>query len=270
MGYFGSATVLTSEPDWQRLDSLTDLHSLRGYKHNEKSLWLIETGYCQGNPPENAFTDYPECRPKVTPGTVHASLFDAKKTILDLMKSIGEPFHGFDKHLFDVPLRLSAALGQDLFFFAADDESTDFACRLNPAGIASFTAKSYYCLYQFESGKHKVKLVTEEEEPGKTDHLENCKAIILRKHPKAQVEISEYTEDFSDLYSCAVKHWPEAAGDPEQTLMIGTWDPFTNVPDDYTIVYEKVFVERTTPSPGNLSPLDLLDLKPIKPWWKFW
>ncbi|XAM01102.1 hypothetical protein OT109_06890 [Phycisphaeraceae bacterium D3-23] len=271
MGYFGTATVLTTEPDWQRLDSLADLKSIRGFRHKTQSIWLIETGFRAGRKTDWPFMEYPCSKPKVAADNTDSSVIESRDAIQKIISGARDAFDSIDIIYLDIAIRLAAALDQTVFTFAADDESTDLACQVGPDSIDLFASRSLACLYVFKNGEHQVSLYPYEEEPDETSHLEDIKAKLHETSPRAEAEIVEVNEGSTQFYHCAHTYWPKEGGNPETMLQIGTWDPFMNLRDDYEEVYEKLFVDRKPlPSQEKQPHPDPAATSQVKPWWKFW
>jgi hypothetical protein len=166
-------------------------------------------------------------------------------------------------------LRLTASLSQrvggPLFFFAADDESTDMAMAAVDGLFSEYRLDFGTYLINFGRGVLTVVPRTFSEDPERT-YSEDVLAEI-RSIPGVEVAPPVVIEGGDMLYGSAVALWPSEAGDPAETLGIGTWDPFMNVEDDYDEVFTRS-CPATDRNPALEQPRTAVASR--KPWWKFW
>lgn len=249
MGYFGNGFVFDSEPQWQALGSLPPAIGLVGYRHRGASAWFLDAWTCTQRE-HWPFTDElgESLRlPVALPAATEALLGTYQATMNSLPRIETRYAAGW--------LRLTAAIslvaGQRTFFFAADDEEADMACLAVAGELQRFQVRFGGCSVELVEGRIQITPLAFLEDPELAYSPSELKQLAAV--PGAVLLDPVEVSGGRELYGSAVRLWPSEAGDPADTLGIGTWDPFQNVGRDLEVVFQ-----RPCAAPAQ------------KPWWQFW
>ena len=255
MGYFNSAMVFSSQPNWAALAGLPPRIGLRGYRLNDASLWLLDY-WTSRHPPSYPFTGGEEA--KIFSG------FDADITT-DRLEQIGrylDEFYGTRWLRFG--LEVCRLTNQDAYFFAADDDWYDLGTSLSSGSVKRVALNVGIGRIEGENGEFRITPQVFEGH-GEAESGNIPKQLDeLSKLPFVSANPSELTGG-QKLYGNVISEWPRTAGDPEQLFGLGTWDPFVDIEHRLSLEFERVAV-REKPRDSLRHSAE----KPKKAWWQIW
>ncbi|MEL6300123.1 MAG: hypothetical protein AAFR75_00320 [Pseudomonadota bacterium] len=256
MGYFNAAILFKKQPDWSKLDALPESIGLRGYAHNDAALWLLE--FWARNPaPQYPFTEGHEER---IFGGLTSNAVVGK---LEALNKAWREVYG------DIWLRLGLSVatltGQDIFFFADDDDWFDYAYSITNGEVTALALRvSMSNFVMNASGDFEVTPGIDAEGGGEAD-LTQDEIKTLGALPFVAIQPPMEFVSGIPLAANVLKLWPREIGKAEALLGVGTWDPFMNFNDKSEMIYERLPSVKEEPAlkrEGRQSA--------PKPWWKFW
>lgn len=256
MGYFNAAILFKKQPDWSKLDALPESIGLRGYALNDASLWLLEF-WAHNVAPEYPFTEGHE--EKVF-GELTSNAVVAK---LEALNNAWREVYG-DSWL-RLGLSVAALTGEDLFFFADDDDWFDYAYSIRNGEVTALALRaSMSNLVLNASGDIEITPGIDVEGGGETDLTED-QIKTLGALPFVTIRPPIELTSGIPLAANVIKLWPREIGEPDALLGVGTWDPFINFNDKSEMTYE-----RLPPVKEEPPPKPKVRQSAPKPWWKFW
>ena len=250
MGYFHSAMVFTSQPEWQTLNELPPQISFRGFRHSDASLWMLDywTGTRRQPPPPYPFTLGDE--------TKVFSCFAGDRTS-DRLEQIAKCIDGvYGAGWLRLAMEVSRLVNLDLYFFAADDDLFDVGATIAKGNVRRVKLTTALWLILAEDASFTLTPIRSDD--GDTDDspaILSDLAFVSLKQPV------EYPGG-RPLYGNVVSEWPEIAGDPAELFGLGTWDPFVNAEQCLIKEYERLAV-RKPQHDATEAP------KRKRVWWKF-
>jgi len=224
--------VLANQPDWSALDSFPSDHGLRAYSHKDGGPWLLECWRLsrrgdpypfQGAPSDNFRSPF-----LAGDAADLAAAIEAIRQVLGRVTAYGT---GYVHAALDVSHRL----GQTVYFFAADDDVQDTALLATSPGPITMGAWYGSCRFTFESGGASIIPVQfDEDEEAPLDAVQLSR---LRSIPGLTVAPTVAAEGGKRLYDYPLRLWPPSLPDPERLLGLGTWDPFLQFEDHFSLAY---------------------------------
>jgi hypothetical protein len=246
VGYFHTGFVLTHQPNWERLNELPRRYSFRGYQHKNRQVWLLDLWQrqrlwqrmCKQRHHRFAdraragdhFTTDPSWLPPETQ-IVLARLDQLAKALRPYAETYGP---GWVR----LTLEVSSRLGSPAYFFVADDELYDMGCRVRSGRIDALACRYGRFIVRHQGGRMSITPIRFEED----DEQDVLPASLLKMIQGLEgVDLlgTASAQDGLKLYQFPVELWPVEAGDPAETLGIGTWDPFENLDRDFTNVFAR-------------------------------
>jgi hypothetical protein len=249
MAYFATGYAFGSEPAWERIQrSLPQFH-LRGYKHKERELWMLDAWQTRFAAPHEPFGDGPpsphDFAVKAQPVPEAVALFDRIEEALG--EWWGSRVYGADWLL--VPWSVASAAGVPTFAFIADDESYDFAALVAEGAFVRVGCRVGLLDVVLDGESFRIVPYSDEDDeplaPELLDKLASLPGVRLSK-PAAPFD--------SAFYSQPAGLWPAEWGDGEKLLGLGTWDPLLNFEQTFALVYQ-----------ANPPALPAPPAKPAKP-----
>lgn len=233
MGYYGNGFVFVREPDWHAFEKLPQALGLTGYAHRDQNLFLLDVWTCTGWPHWH-FTDeivekdiaLPE------PAPLTQSVLDTFNQICEIVRQAEFTEATYGESALRLLAFLSERSGDEVFYFAGDDELTD---------MAAVAKQGLFVRFQVHFGVYVVAYVEDgftvtPQEFAESPEITVSKEVLARlgQLPRVMVAPPVSVDRGRALYSAALQLWPAAAGDPVEMLGVGTWDPFEHVERDYT------------------------------------
>ena len=252
MGYLSSGYAFSAEPDWERVRRLLPAYRVRGYKHKDRSLWMLDAWKSIPGVSEHyPFTGEPiQFQDLELEGAEPASpLATTFERICDLVAS---PYPPYERAFLRVPLAIAAAANAPTFAFTADDDTLDFAalidagsyvrmgCRME--GLDLVLDDGALCVMALDRGEH-----DDESTPG----------LLHRLARVANVRIGEPTADAGEtslIYYHPSAVWPSEWGNAEELLGFGTFDPFETFAEQFALVFEANPPTKAPPERGVTTP----------------
>jgi hypothetical protein len=132
-------------------------------------------------------------------------------------------------------LAVAAAAQLPTFYFAANDEFIDMACKTIPGALVAFGCRLASASLQYGEGQTDVTplRLAEDDDEGTVENIVNA----LEHFPGISLEQTVNVEGGLRLYENPVKHWPPDAGNVTETLGLGTWDPFADFESQFDVVF---------------------------------
>jgi len=258
MGYFSSGIAFWSEPDWKQLDDLPAEIKMRGYKQKNAPLWLLEFTTERESP------EYPFTRGR------EASVFSkfCRDTTTECLEKLSNCLEAYGGDWLGFALEVARYTGKELYLFAADDEFYDLGARVRADSVQQLALSIELHKVDADDGSFNIELGYEDEE--EVEALEEIVQDLRRFDFVSNVSIVERVEGL-DFYGNVVSLWPPEAGDPEELLGLGTWDPFDGIEETLILEYERES-QVPTSQPVHATEVASVSLSHTekKPWWKFW
>lgn len=159
------------------------------------------------------------------------------ETLARLLDLLGGPVDRLDRSAVVLALAIAEAAGTLVYYFAADDELTDMACKTAPGELVVFGSCLDAVSIQYSDGRTNVTplrfLDEEEEENSLQDVIDS-----LEHFPGISLAQTVDVDDGRPLYENPLKHWPPEAGNATKHLGLGSWDPFADLATWFDIVRE--------------------------------
>jgi len=248
VGYFHTGYVLTHQPNWDRLNELPAQHGFRGYQHNNREVWLLDLWQRQRlwqrirKQRHHRFADLERAGDHFTMDT--SWLPSETQAVLARFGHVVEALRRYAETYgpgwVRLALEVSSRLGCPAFFFAADDELYDMGCRVRPGRIDTLACRFGRFIVRHQGGRISITPLRFED-----DDEQNAPPASLLETIQGFEGVdllgTASVEGGLKLYQFPVELWPVEAGDPAETLGIGTWDPFENLDRDFTIAFVRGF-----------------------------
>lgn len=226
MGYFTAGVVLTSEPQWDRLNSLPSPLGFRGYAHSSQPIWLCDF-WCGHPLPNYPFQDGGE-------NYVFES-FEGNAQIQRFSQLVSRYDEIYGEAWLRAAHKLAGLWNQRVFLFGADDELCDFACCADGTAILSLALNVEQFRIELDGNDFIITPRTDPEddfEDDAGDQLDELSTLdFVRVLPTQLHE--------RGLFENPVELWPQDAGNPKKIAGIGTWDPLDNLDQDFRVVFER-------------------------------
>lgn len=249
MGYYSQAIAFSLSPDQGILNGILTQYGYSVYQHKIEPFWLIDL-LNKGNTlispyTYSPFTNY--CGDDFETELLHSSVL-ALCSIYTEILSIIQPAQEYGVGWIRLIAHLSTLTEQELFFFAADDELIDFACRARNGEILELQASfESFDIYYHNDRFHIQHIISQEdffedEQPEGPHYNESCMvcnrlALITALHLEPFLDADEGRL----FYHAPLKIWPKQLGDPVTLLKLGTWDSFSNLEDDFKLMAQKTW-----------------------------
>ena len=230
MSGFSFAIVFSSQPKWESLRELPPQIGMRGYRHNDASIWLLEF-WSDSPPPSDPFTEGYEL--------AIFSTFDADR-VAEQLGQLEQHIEGmYGGHWLRFALQVSRLTNQNVFCFAADDEFYDFGASVSPNSVERLTLRVSMLNVRAQQGRL---IITPQIDVD--DDLEESDAEELigesRKLPFVSVRDSVEIAGGFLFFGNAIAEWPTNAGDPQELLGLGTIDAFLDVDKRLELEFERL------------------------------
>ncbi len=241
MGYLASAFVFNREPSWQAIASLAPSLALLAVKRRDADLWLLSARPREDDEPQYPLASLLEAPDLEIEGLApeHEALADA---LALAVAALHEDHCGWSvvKPAVSLGFALHRALGQPVFYFAANDDGLNLAFYFEGGQLASFRCQGYDGLVELQGGRVVAQPITIEGEESYVD--EEALQDELGDHALIDVGpecvVSEDEVD-SVIHGVALKLWPAGWADPSKTLGLGTWDVWGDFPAAYDTVLNR-------------------------------
>jgi hypothetical protein len=239
MGYFANGFVFTEQPNFEAASKVASDRLGRGYKHKQHSVWLLDLWKPRG---KLQVRRSPFCDRAADGFRTDSPLDGPTREFLTalegLRRAIGLGSGGPEVSGIHLALAVAAGARTPAFFFAADDEETDFGCNAVSGSLVSFACRLDRLSVHYANGLAAVTPLNNLEdgdEEGLQELIGEAKSVEgISVLPSRDIEGGQI------LYENPVGQWPKAAGDPAEILGLGTWDPLLNVEKDFAVVFEKL------------------------------
>lgn len=235
MGYFRNAFVFSTEPRFQALADAFATCSLRGYKHQQRSLWLLDLWEKPHRGEHYPFAIRAGCKQPVC-ATLASGTHEFLQQFDALLAVIKDEVDVYGANECRRAIAVATSAQTPTFFFAADDELFDMACLAEPGTLKQFRSRIGPLVIAFEDGQASVtpNFFVEDGEGAPESLLEAVRGAV-----DWRITGSRNVEGGLPLYENVVALWPKEFGDPGETLGVGTWDPFDNLDRDYRVVFDR-------------------------------
>jgi hypothetical protein len=267
MGYLSSGYAFSVEPDWERVRRLLPAFHVRGYKHGDRPLWMLDAwktiaGVQEHYPFTGEPIEFKDLEIEDTkPDPPLATTFER---ICDLVEASGE-YVSYERAFLRVPLAVAAAAQAQTFAFTADDDTLDFAALVDAGSYVRLGCRMESLDMVLDDGVLRVMPLTSDE-----DDDDGPMSKLLRGLARIEnVRLGEPTtvNDGRRIYYHPSTVWPEEWGNAEELLGFGTFDPFETFAEQFEPVFEANLpkdrghtprVEQAAPSPTPTRDLGML------------
>lgn len=254
MGYLGSGYAFCAEPDWERVRRLLPSFHVRGYRHKDRPLWMLDAWKSiRGVDEHYPFTGEPIRFEDLEiegakPDSALATTFER---ICDLLASEYPPY---ERPFLRVPIAIAAAANAPTFAFTADDDTLDFAALIVSGSYVRLGCRMEALDLVLDNGVLRV-MPLESDDGGPMSEL-------LRRLARIEnVRVDEPTTAVGEnrlIYYHPSTVWPSEWGNAEELLGFGTFDPFETFAEQFTPVFEgnppKSAPAATTPRVEQVAP----------------
>jgi hypothetical protein len=236
MGYFINAAIFLEQPSWQNVAEWFPTCSVRGYQHQSRAVWLLDTWEAEKRREHFPFASRAGRRDiavtSMSPDTARF-LREFETLLADL--DIGRETRAEVPNGIRYALALSVRGVAPVVFFAGDDEDLDFACDARGGELRRFRCRFGNLTVRCENGAA-VLVPDYYPDDGETSPPAGLMKD-LRRFSSWQIAPPVIVEGGRRLYGSAIDLWPESAGDPDR--MLG-WDAFETLPLEFKVVYERL------------------------------
>jgi hypothetical protein len=243
MGYLTTGFVFVAEPSFAEIAAALPACSARGYRHGTRPVWLLDLWE---KPWRGAHHPFQE---RLAAGAAAKAWRASTGTGADtpafvaeleaLLASLPDPSDPLVAAECRLVLSLSRLAGVPTFFFVGDDDLVDAACRADDGRLERFRCRLDRLTVVHEQGRSELEpTVSEEDDDDELDDTEDLVAAASRAVPWSLGPTRSF-DGGRPLHESALALWPQAAGDPAETLGVGTWDPGENLERDFQIVFER-------------------------------
>ncbi len=238
MGYLASGYAFSVEPDWQRVRRLLPGFHVRGYKHRNRALWMLDAwktipGVNEHFPFTGAPIEFKDLKlESAEPDVPLATTFEQ---ICDLVEASGQ-YLGYERALLRVPLAVAAAAKAPTFVFAADDDTLDFAALVEGGSYVKAGCRMEVLDMVLDGGLLRVMPLESD-----ADDDDGTMSELLRGLAKIEnVSLGEPTrvDGGRRIYHHPTTVWPDEWGSAEELLGFGTFDPFDTFAEQFEPVFE--------------------------------
>ena len=279
MAYFTSGFIFTQEPDWQHLEGISPKYAMRGYRYKHGQVWMLdiwEPHWRKHHFPfqsRQANIQLPNHQESESVEAVISQIAAVETIANDTgLSNNGERVR--------TAVRMAAITATPLFYFEADDDLFDFACRCDAERVAAVgcAIDSKTVIFRHEEGESiawvRFSEEDEEEDQMMARELTNPLEEIGTKHG-IEIRNPEPIPDGVRLHDQVLATWPSEAGDATEILGLGSWDAFANLDQDFEIVFDRPSERGTTPDPepSKTTPAATKSVSQTpkrKRWWQFW
>lgn len=253
MGYLSSGFAFDGIPDWGAVHSVFESFSIRGYKHKECGVCLLDVWKSKKNHPSRyPFTTQPipaESIPHPMPTSRITAAFDEICSILSAVETVE-----YQPDWLCIPLLLSSAIDRPTFAFTADDDLVDYGALASPTALVRMGCQIGMFDIVLENGIFSVTPFASEEQEETVEYDDELFAA-LASIEEVRVLPARAISGGLQIYRHPSDMWPSEWGDVEKLLGFGTFDPLLDLDNDFEVVYEHV-----PTSSARMS----------RPWWKLW
>lgn len=227
-------------PEWGRLDGVLPELALSGFENAATGLTLLFA-----RPVAEDETEYPYARllhsldfELPPPDKESAALVHAASVAAGLLS---DEWYGTDvvQPALHIALALHRALGQPLFYFAADDEGLNLGLLAEKGGLAKLVFHGPEGMAELVDGKIVMQPIEIEGEESFLDLDELAEE--LGEIPALEVKplLSLEDDERRYLHSSAIQAWPKEWPSPAGILGLGTWDAWSKFDETFTSVYQR-------------------------------
>lgn len=235
MGYLATGYAFAREPDWVRIHREIPAFHVRGYKHKERELWLLDAWNTPIGDAHSPFHAEPiqrrdlHSRP-ARPVSETVIVFDR---ICDLLRESGSVY--YEPGWLSVPLSISLAARTSAFAFTADDEVFDFATHVDSGTFVRLGCRLEFLDLMLDHGTFRITpYESEEDDEAPAPELLRRLASIPGVRVVKPVKING---GFS-IYQHPTDQWPTEWGNCKDLLGFGTFDPFDNFQQAFALTYQ--------------------------------
>jgi len=250
MGYLASGYAFSAEPDWERVRRLLPAHHVRGYKHKERPLWMLDAWKSiRGVPEHYPFTGEPIRFQdlEIEGAERDSALATTFERICDLVA-----YPPYERAFLRVPLAIAATANAPTFAFTADDDTLDFAALIDADSYVRIGCRMEDLDLVLDDGVLRVMpLDSGEHDDGSMSEL------LLDLARIENVRIGEPTTvggESSLIYYHPSTVWPREWGNAEELLGFGTFDPFETFTEQFAPVFEANLPKSAPPAPAANTP----------------
>jgi hypothetical protein len=253
MGYLASGYAFSVEPDWERVRRLLPKFHVRGYKHKDRPLWMLDAW--QTTPGEHyPFTGQPiEFKDlKIEGAKPDSPLATTFERICDLVAASDE-YPSYERAFLRVPLAIAAAAKAPTFAFTADDDTLDFAALVDSGSYVSLGCRMESLDMVLDDGVLRVmpfRSDEDEDDDGPASELLRG----LARLENVRVGETRTVEGGWLIYHHPTAVWPDEWGNVEELLGFGTFDPFETFAEQFAPVFEANLPKSPPRAPAANTP----------------
>lgn len=225
MSCFRNAFVFTNEPRWERLSKLPSGLALRGYAHSEHPVWLLDFW----KPSPDAHTPFaaPLYEGLWNLHEIERHSGRQLRTFIELAGCLQRWHSAYGASQLQLTLYMSLLLGE-AFYFAGKDAGIDIAISAKGGALEMLGAWFDPYVVAYVNGEF---LATP------CGHVDPRSLQAARTVSGVRISQPLVAEGVKQHFGMALEMWPIGAGDPVEMLGIGTREPFSNLADDYRVVF---------------------------------
>jgi len=220
---------IEKQPDWQRLEGLQPHAFLKGYRHKNGTLWLLDAGMGEEPPDHEAFTSNWPCQYAPPDELV---LPPGYAEFVNKAGSVAKITMTYSPRVLSYGAAVAALAGVRTYLWGANDEDFDLAFVLHNGQVEAFGAEGGLMEILWDNGNICIHPMFDPEEPDEV--TDEATLTTLEALPFVRVQRDPKAFD-GELYRWPVRMWPRLWGNPSDILGLGTWD--------YSTVWRNSLVE---------------------------
>jgi hypothetical protein len=236
MGYLTTGYAFAQEPDWARIHRSLPGYCVRGYKQKDGRLWLLDAWKKAADDREH----FPFCTNPVQAGDLGAEAVAASGGPVAAFDEICNALREYElvdyqPGWLNVSLSIANAAGTATFAFTADDEVYDFAALVDSGKFVRLGCRFEPFNLEFDQDGFRVTPHISEED-GEVPPADLLSKLAAVGGTRVTQPVS--TEGGFRFYQHPADLWPAEWGNCRNLLGFGTFDPFENFEDRFTLVYD--------------------------------
>lgn len=247
MGWGSIGIVFDNEPSWDCLEALGPDVSLRGYRHKNRRLWLLEAWQPERANEHFAFQSFWPERFKLSEAV---TLPEGCAGFLGKMRAISDIVKTFSPNVLAYGMAVATLTGKRTYLWGADDDDFNLAMVVDGGDVSAFGAEGGMMNITWDAGKVCIQCTSDPENPEYGPAEQQLEALEGLSYTDV---IREPIPCSGELYGWPVRIWPPEWGNPEEVLGLGTWDYVEVWDRELEVCYDRPGSKTAQPKSTGLS-----------------
>ena len=235
MGYFAGGFVFTSDPRFAEIAAGFPTYSARGYRHVERPIWLLDV-FEKAVRGEHYPFSWQTTEIQAAPRAPAPATIQFLRELDALLAALPDDEDGRGANELRLALAVGECAGTRTCFFAGDDDLVDLACVVADGTVERFRCRMEHLTVAHEPGRTEVipnVLVENDEEEPSPALLQAIRGAVPWPVAPAYEVVGRQIHESARLL------WPAEAGDPVESLGLGTWDFGEPLARHFRVVFDK-------------------------------